>query len=81
VSPVEVSQPRVFRAVDGSVAVQDLTTRGVQCDLYELVRVGPQLGALLERPFRYIPGEALHRDLAGAVWMELYPCSPVCPCR
>lgn len=69
-------QPRVFRAVDGSVAVQDLTNRGMQSDLYELVRVGPTLAGFLDRPFRWIPAEALHRDFAAAVWVELYPGPP-----
>jgi hypothetical protein len=75
-----VVQPRVFRAVDGSVAVADTTTRGMQCDLYELVRIGPELAELLgPRLFRAIPGEALHNEFRGMGWVEMCPCPPWMP--
>jgi hypothetical protein len=76
-NPLPPVQPRVFRAVDGSVAVQDTTTLGIQNDLYELVRIGPDLAGMFgPRLYRVLPSEALHTEFWGVGWVELYPGPP-----
>lgn len=52
--------PRVFRAEDGSVAIQDVDR--FQEDIYELVRVGPRLARFLAKG-QLTTGEQLQTNI------------------
>jgi hypothetical protein len=64
--------PRVFRASDGSVAVQDLSPRGFHNDFYEVVRVGKDLAEEGVQLGHMVTGEMLSR-LISPWWTEMVP--------
>jgi hypothetical protein len=64
--------PRVFRANDGSVAVQDVTAAGWQVDGYMLAHIGPEAALLGFVRGMVTTGELLITMRDSLMWREMH---------